>query len=480
MDLFRRFFGSHNSQPAPKNGPSDPTGHGNQLSLTVLFRRRWLKLEIGQSGERGDDEPTAAEPDIAVAEGEASGDLARIVPPQAQADERLPDMGEPAQQDATTVSFWDALDPTEREALRSIADWRTFAAGAVLMQEGDRADHVIVILGGRTKICVDEHGHERVLAVRGVGQLVGERGALQVSVRSATVIALDMVWALVVQTKDFAIFLSIHRRALALVQAQRYDRRTGESGGSERPAEYIAEPVSQMANVIRPDHGLLAEQSRQDPQQLNGENCTVFLSDVVAFGSRIRNDKDRLIIRDALFSMTNAALHGIPGAQSEDRGDGLLTVVPPEVSTTRAMEQLLAELPIALERHNITQRASARFQLRFAINVGPVVSDAMGVSGEAIIVAARLIEAPFFKDAVKKSAASFGLVVSPFVYETVIRHGSSPSDVASYSQVHVEVKESDTTAWMRLFDTPIPSFLVPHPTAPDSYLGPLIPSGQAH
>ena len=193
MDLFRRFFGSHNSRPAPKNGPSDPTGQGNQLSLTVLFRRRWLKLEIGQSGERGDDEPTAAEPDIAVAEGEASGNLARIMPPQAQADERRPDLGEPAQQDAATVSFWDALDPTEREALRSIADWRTFAAGAVLMQEGDRADHVIVILGGRTKICVNEHGHERVLAVRGVGQLVGERGALQVSVRSATVIALDMV-----------------------------------------------------------------------------------------------------------------------------------------------------------------------------------------------------------------------------------------------------------------------------------------------
>ena len=124
------------------------------------------------------------------------------------------------------ISFWDALDPTEREALRSVASWGTFAAGARIMQEGDRADHVIVILGGRVKVCVHENGRERVLAIRGLGQLVGERGALEVGIRSATVIALDMVWALVVETKDFAAFVSAHRRVLRLVQTQLYERRT--------------------------------------------------------------------------------------------------------------------------------------------------------------------------------------------------------------------------------------------------------------
>ena len=115
---------------------------------------------------------------------------------------------------SAAVSFWESLYPTEREALRSMASWRTFAAGASLMEEGERADYVMVILGGRVKICVDENGSERVLAVRGLGQIVGERGALKVSVRSATVIALDMIWALVVQTKDFAAFISAHPRVL--------------------------------------------------------------------------------------------------------------------------------------------------------------------------------------------------------------------------------------------------------------------------
>ena len=100
------------------------------------------------------------------------------------------------------------LEPVEREALRSVASWRTFAAGARIMEEGERADHVMVILGGQVEIRIEENGSERVVAVRGLGQLVGERAALKVSVRSATVVALEMVWALVVQTKDFAAFIA--------------------------------------------------------------------------------------------------------------------------------------------------------------------------------------------------------------------------------------------------------------------------------
>jgi class 3 adenylate cyclase len=189
-------------------------------------------------------------------------------------------------------------------------------------------------------------------------------------------------------------------------------------------------------------------------QRLNGENCTVFLTDVVGFGARTRTDGDRLVIRDALFRITQAVTHGMPGAQSEDRGDGFLTVVPPDVSTVRVLDQLLIELPAALELHNSTQRESARFKLRLAVNVGPVVSD-MGVTGEAIIVAARLVEAPRFKEALAASTASLGVITSPFVYETVIRHGADPHEVASYSPVPVEVKESDTTAWMKLFGDPV-------------------------
>ena len=314
------------------------------------------------------------------------------------------------------VRFWDVLDPTEREVLRSMASSRTFAAGARIMAEGERADHVMVILGGQVKVGVHESGAERVLAVRGPGQLVGERAALQAGLHSASVVALDTVSGLVVRINDFAAFIGAHPRVLNLTQ-----------------------------NLL--DRGDI-EKQRRSPV-LTGENCTVLLTDVVGFGARSRTDSDRRLIRKTLFQMTQTALRGMPDAQSEDRGDGILTVVPPNVSTMKVVDRLLDKLPAALELHNRTQPEPARFKLRLAVSVGPVVSD-MGVSGEAIIVAARLVNAPRFKEAVAGSAASLGVIVSPFVYETVIRHSTDSREAASYSQVLVEVKESITTAWMKL------------------------------
>jgi CRP-like cAMP-binding protein len=461
MDLLGRFSGLLDSFRRP---PDDPTQTGpaepdSPVRLTLWGRRFKLQLEIPWAGKADDAELTSAEAEqIPVSHDEPTA------PP------------EPHRHNHADC-FWDALDPIEREALRSVASWRTFAAGARLMEEGERADHVMVILGGRVKVCVDENGSERVLAVRGLGQLVGERGALKVSVRSATVIAQDMIWALVVQTKDFAAFVSAHPRVLDIVQNQLYQRRTeeparyrhatnGPDGFRATPAESTA-AADQFDDNYRPDH------SRRHSQPLNGENCTVFLTDVVGFGARIRTDGDRLLIRDALFQMTQAAMQGVPDAQSEDRGDGFLTVVPPNISTATVLDELLKALPAALERHNSAQRESARFKLRLAVNVGPVVSDIMGVSGEAIIVVARLVEAPSFKKAIAESPVSLGVIASPFVYEAVIRHSSNPSDLASYSRVPVEVKESDTTAWMRLLDPPLPSCLVPHPAVPESRLGQL-------
>jgi hypothetical protein len=336
------------------------------------------------------------------------------------------------------------------------------------MQEGEQADHVIVILGGRTKICVNENGRERVLAERGPGQLVGERGALQVSVRSASVIALETVRALVARTWDFAAFISAHPKVLDIVESQLNDRLT------EEPTGYGPDDSPDAFRGILADGKVTADWptstlSTRHPQLLNGENCTVILSDVVGFGARARNDEDRRIIREALFNMTHAALQGMPDLWSwDDRGDGLLTVVPPSVPTAKVIEHLLRELPRALEGHNLAHRDSSRIQLRVAINVGPVASDTMGVSGEAIIVAARLLEAPLFKEAIGNSVASLGVIASTFIYENVIRHGS---DLTGYSQIQVDVKESSILAWVKLFDTTMSSYGVSQPEAPESYLG---------
>ena len=466
MARYDRLSGWRDSVRGPLAGHW--AGGWHPLKVTLGGRRIKVQVEVSRPGKP--DETglrSAAAPEAPLPRDE---DHADQPPDGVQTPAASPGhLPQPEQADSRekgprglAAGFWDALEPVEREALRSVASWRTFAAGARIMEEGERADHVMVILGGRVEIRVDENGSERVVAVRDLGQLVGERAALKVGVRSATVVALEMVWALVVQTKDFAAFISSHPRVLEIVQHQQYQRCTGyEQGDNTDGATAAGQPVHNHSDGY----------SRKHRKTLNGENCTVFLTDVVDFGARIRTDNDRLLIREALFRMTQRAMQGFPEAQSEDRGDGFLTVVPPNASTARVLDELLRELPAALELHNSTEGEPTGFKLRLAMNVGPVVSHMDGVSGEAIIVAARLVEAPDFKQALARSTASLGVIASPFVYETVVRHGSDSREVASYTQVTVEVKETITMAWMKLFAEPEPSTAVPHPGVPGSHVG---------
>ena len=112
--------------------------------------------------------------------------------------------------DAAAPNFWTALTPAEQADLVSAAEKQTFQAGTALMQEGERADSVMVILDGRTEVWVREDGRERVVAERGSGDFVGESGRAPSGVRSATVIAIEPVLALVMKTEDYAAFVVEH------------------------------------------------------------------------------------------------------------------------------------------------------------------------------------------------------------------------------------------------------------------------------
>ena len=452
MDLLSRFAEWLDSRGWTQDDPAgdDAANEDRQVRVTISFRG--LKVDLVRPRQSGKaDEASGWHT-------QTNGTSAATDHDQANGS-RLSHAPE-----IPAASFWDALDPTEREALRMMASLRTFAAGAKIMEEGDRADHVMVIVGGRVKICVNENGRERVLVERGVGQLVGEAGALKVSVRSATVVALDLIWALVVETRDFAAFLTAHPRVMTIVQSQVDQRRT------EGPASY-GHDYDMIGGSVGTEHGAAPNQTGpglaaghflRRPRPLDGENCTICLTDVVRFGARTRTDEDRRLIRATLFKATRTALQNIADVQTEDRGDGFLSVVPPSVSTAKVMDQLVGELSVALGLHNRTQRESARFQLRLAVNVGPVVNDAAGVTGEAIILAARLVDAPDFKKAVEGSPAGLGVIASPFVYETVIRHDRDPG----YTQVPIEVKESEGNAWMRLYRAGSPYPLILHPAVP--------------
>ncbi len=350
----------------------------------------------------------------------------------------------------TVVSFWDALTPPQKDEFMAGARRRSYASGEQLMQEGEAADHVAVILIGHTKICVDEGGQERIIAYRGPGQLIGERAALEVTVRSATVVAMDTVKALTMQTGDFVSFLSAHPEVLKIVENEVYSRLTEEPVRPDRSGHDDA-AESRLAEAGRPETPLPTRIG-----SLAGENCTIVFTDVVSFSSPNRDDNDRLHIRHELAMMTSAALRLIwDDCICEDRGDGFLVIAPPSVPTTDVLEYLLLALPIALKRHNASGGASTHFKLRVALDVGAVTSDEMGVSGQMIINAARLLDAPALKKAISGGQAELGLICSDFVFQNTVKHAKGVTDPAGFQRVRVKVKETSSHGWMSLIGSPI-------------------------
>jgi CRP-like cAMP-binding protein len=318
-----------------------------------------------------------------------------------------------------SVSFWGTLTESERRAFATLASRRTFPRCALLMREGEPPDFVFVILDGRTRVYASRDGERRLLAERGPGQLIGEQAALELNVRSATVVAIEPTNVLVMATEDFWGFLQAYPAVHAIIEGQNYDRRSD----GQRPSRTL----------------------------LNGQNCTIVRTDVVGFGQQTRNSDQRRLIRNANLIMTTKAMGSIWDSYSmEDRGDGLLMVVRPDIATQRVVECLLNEFPSALRKHNNTYAEGNRIQLRVAIDVGPVVSDALGISGDAIIRTSRMLEADTFKTAIKESGANLGLIASPFVYDSIIKHADGLGDPRQYTSIQVDVKESSFPAWMLL------------------------------
>jgi hypothetical protein len=233
---------------------------------------------------------------------------------------------------------------------------------------------------------------------------------------------------LTVATADFTVFLQHHPHLLGILERQLYGRLDSQ------PA------FSASDNAGRPSW--------------SGQNCSIFMVDIAAFSGRGRTDQDRGAVRDAMYAILRDAFanSAVPWQEChrEDRGDGVLIIVPPSIPTSSVADPLLARLSSALKQYNHGAAEATRIQLRVALHVGPVVSDTWGVSGEAIILTARTLDAPVLKKELARAQANLGIIVSPFVYDSVIKHGPGYVDPARYRHVRLRVKESSLSAWMCL------------------------------
>jgi class 3 adenylate cyclase len=186
---------------------------------------------------------------------------------------------------------------------------------------------------------------------------------------------------------------------------------------------------------------------------------TILVVDVEGFGSHVRADPDRLVVRESLYRALRRAFRicGIPWPRChvEDSGDGILLLAPAQLPKAPFVTSLPGELARAVRQQNAGHSEPERMRLRMALHAGEVSYDQHGVTGASINLAFRLLEAPALKAALAGSSGVLALAASTWFFDEVIRH-STAACPASYRPVQVTVKETSTVAWIALPDFPYP------------------------
>ncbi|MFE9745931.1 hypothetical protein ACFYOT_13570 [Saccharothrix saharensis] len=184
---------------------------------------------------------------------------------------------------------------------------------------------------------------------------------------------------------------------------------------------------------------------------LHAVHRTVLVVDVSAFSGRPLTPQKE--IRLGLYAALETAFvdSGLKwsAVDHEDRGDGVLVLVPPDVPKSRVVDGVPHGLLGQLRRYNATRNEDAQIRLRMAITAGEVQYDEEGVVGDEVTLAFRLLDAKPLRDALDRSTASFALIVSDRIYADVVRPDPAMNP-ESFRPVHADVKEVHERAWLHV------------------------------
>jgi class 3 adenylate cyclase len=191
---------------------------------------------------------------------------------------------------------------------------------------------------------------------------------------------------------------------------------------------------------------------------VGGQVCTLFAVDIAEFTRPDRDDDVRMFMHEELYRILERAFEGagIPWTTClrEDRGDGVLVVVPPGIAANGIIDPLPERLRSLIRRHNHVSSEAAHFQLRVAVHIGPVDHDGHGFVGTDVDFLFRMLDARPLKHALARAGVDLALIVSDYVYRNVVsRHPSLISPTAFWS-VRFQVKRTRARAWIYVPSAP--------------------------
>ncbi|GGM87625.1 hypothetical protein [Streptomyces fuscichromogenes] len=211
---------------------------------------------------------------------------------------------------------------------------------------------------------------------------------------------------------------------------------------------------------------------------MEGEAAYGFIVNVDAQGSGLLSDTEKPGMRRRLYDVTGAAFEQVgihpPRLYQEDRGDGILSVLAPEVPPARVVGEWVEQLHQNLRESNREVRKPLR--LRVGLHIGRVTPDAHGRSGRAVDLACRLCDcAPAKAILAAATGAPLVVAVSDRVHEDFVLPGGRWVDPGHYRRLDVELKEGRITAWFTVPGRSAP----PEPPEPSEPSEPEVPEAIA-
>jgi hypothetical protein len=156
----------------------------------------------------------------------------------------------------------------------------------------------------------------------------------------------------------------------------------------------------------------------------------------------------------------------------EGAGDSILALAPATVGKGTFAANVPSALVAALVEHNAGHPPAERLRLRMALHAGEITRDDHGVTGQAIIHTARLLDSAPLKDALRNSTGVLAVIASAWFYDEVIRQYPEYAP-KEYERAAVTVKETSGFGWIRVPD----GVRRPQPNPPGAHTpDPLVPS----
>jgi class 3 adenylate cyclase len=223
---------------------------------------------------------------------------------------------------------------------------------------------------------------------------------------------------------------------------------SGQAKASQ-PGKRTTQISGPGSNVLAVD---IAESTPAD--RASGQVCAMLAVDIAGSTRADRDDEIQLYLRTSLYGILREALggSGMPWEQNqyEDRGDGILVIIPPDLAAQPIIDSLPDRLRGLIRRHNHVSREPARMQLRVAAHIGPVYCDEHGFVGDDVTFLCRMLDAQPLRRALSESGAEVAFIVSDYVYEKLVRRRRSLADPRSFRSVRIQVKRTPVHAWIYL------------------------------